>query len=91
MVQRKFLNEHLGRWGSQFAHQLSVGADGGFYTAVAALLDAFLAEEAVYLRVDPETIRVNTEWRTKISEEGCEPDDCPLAESGETNGNLIQL
>ena len=91
-VQRKFMEDHLGRWGQQFARQLERQAPAGYFRAVARLLDAFLAAEVSYLRAKPEVLRVNSDWRTKLDEEGCSTTDgCPLVESGEDNGNLIQL
>ncbi len=91
VVQRKFVEEHLGRWGRQFAHQLEIAASQRFVVATATLLDAFLADEVAYLRAQPEVLRVDADWRTKVSEEGCTPAECPPAQSGEQNGNLIQL
>lgn len=92
VVQRKFMEDHLGRWGQQFAQQLERQAPAGYFRALASLLDAFLADEVGYLRAKPEILRVNSDWRTKLDEEGCSTtDDCPLVESGDQNGNLIQL
>ena len=91
VVQRKFVQDHLGRWGRQFAQQLAGRAPEGLFAATAALLDAFLADELAYLRVQPETLEVNTDWRTKVSEEDCSTAECPLVQSGEHNGNPIQL
>lgn len=91
VVQRKFVEAHLGRWGRQFAHQLAARAAGGLFAATATLIDAFLADEVTYLRAQPEVLRANTDWRTKVSEESCSTAECPLVQSGEENGNLIQL
>lgn len=91
VAQRKFVEEHLGRWGRQFARQLEARASHRFVVATATLLDAFLADEVAYLRAQPEVLRVNADWRTKVSEEGCTPAACPPEQSGEQNGNLIQL
>ncbi len=92
VVQRKFMEDHLGRWGQQFAQQLERQAPAGYFRAVAGLIDTFLAAEVSYLRVKPEVLDVNSDWRTKVDEEGCATtDECPLVESGEDNGNLIQL
>jgi TorA maturation chaperone TorD len=92
VVQRKFMKDHLGRWGQQFAQQLERQAPAGYFRALASLLDAFLATEVGYLRAKPEVLRVNSDWRTKLDEEGCSTtDECPLAESGDQHGNLIQL
>ena len=92
VVQRKFMEDHLGRWGQQFAQKLERQAPAGYFRALASLLDAFLATEVGYLRAKPEVLRVNSDWRTKLDEEGCSTtDECPLAESGDQHGNLIQL
>ena len=91
VVQRKFVQDHLGRWGRQFAQQLAGRAPEGLFAATAALLDAFLADEIAYLRAQPEVLEVNTDWRTNVSEEGCSTAECPLVQSGDGNGNLIQL
>ncbi len=91
VVQRKFVEEHLGRWGRQFAQQLAGRAPESLFAATALLLDAFLADEVAYLRAQPEALEVNTDWRTKVSEEDCSTAECPLVQSGEHNGNPIQL
>ena len=92
VVQRKFMEDHLGRWGQQFAGQLERQAPTGYFRAVAGLLDVFLAAEVSYLRAKPEVLRVNSDWRTKLEEDGCSTtDECPSAESGGQNGSLIQL
>ncbi len=91
VVQRKFVQDHLGRWGRQFAKQLAGRAPEGLFAATAALLDAFLADEIAYLRVQPEILEVNTDWRTKVSEDDCSTAECPLVQSGDQNGNPIQL
>ncbi len=86
------MEDHLGRWGQQFAQQLERQASAGYFQALAKLLDAFLAAEVSYLRAKPEVLRVNADWRTKLDEEGCSTtDECPPVESGGDNGNLIQL
>jgi TorA maturation chaperone TorD len=91
VVQRKFVEEHLGRWGRQFAQKLAAMAPDGVFGATASLLDAFLADEIAYLRAQPEVLVVNTDWRTKVSEDDCSSAECPLVESGDQDGNLIQL
>ena len=92
VVQRTFMKDHLGRWGQQFAQQLERQAPANYFRAVGRLLDAFLGAEVSYLRVKPEVLRVNTDWRSRLEEEGCSTtDDCPLAESGDGNEHLIQL
>ena len=92
VVQRKFMEDHLGRWGQQFAQLLERQAPAGYYRAVARLIDTFLEAEVGYLRAKPEVLRVSSDWRSKIDEEGCSIiGECPSAESGGQNGNLIQL
>lgn len=92
VVQRKFMEDHLGRWGQQFAQQLERQAPADYYKAVARLLDAFLAAEVSYLRAKPEVLRVNADWRTALDEEDCSAtEDCPIVESGGENGNGNQL
>jgi len=92
VVQRKFMEAHLGRWGPQFARQLGFQAPEGYFPVLAALLDEFLTTEVSYLRTNPEVLRVNADWRTKLEDEGCSTtDDCPVVESGGENGNGNQL
>ncbi len=92
VVQRKFMGDHLGRWGQQFAQQLERQAPAGYFQALAGLIDVFIETDVSYLRAKPEVLRVNADWRSKLEEEGCSTtDDCPSAEPGGQNGNLIQL
>lgn len=49
--QRKFLQEHLGRWALPLARRLGEQATGGTYTALAALLAAAVAADARFLGV----------------------------------------
>ena len=55
-AQRKFLEEHLGRWAPLFAGLMGTKAGGGFYEGVGALLEAFVAYEVAYLGVEPERV-----------------------------------
>ena len=92
VVERKFMEDHLGGWGPQFARQLERQAPPGYFRALARLIYAFLSAENSYLRAKPEVLKVNADWRSKIDDEGCSTtDDCPLAESGGQNEQLIQL
>ncbi len=92
VVQRKFMEDHLGAWGPQFARQLERQAPAGYFRALARLIDTFLSAENSYLRAKPEVLKVNADWRSKIDDEGCSTtDDCPIAESGGQNDQLIQL
>lgn len=56
-AQRKFLEEHLGRWAPLFLGRLAEKAEGGFYKELAQLTGYFLAFEARFLKVQPEEIR----------------------------------
>lgn len=75
-VQRKFMQDHLGRWGGRFARLLANKADGGYFAGVAALLEAFLAAETRFLRARPEDVSESQLWR----QTGGEEFSCPVAE-----------
>lgn len=86
-VQRKFLREHLGRWAPEFARRLEMKAEGGYYQRVAALTTAFTSYEVGFLRVRPELVVANPDWRTMSpQDDSCAETDCPLLESGQGNG-----
>lgn len=68
-VQRKFMEEHLGRWALQFAELLRRKAGGGYFGCVASLAEALVTAEIGFLRARPEAYTVNPSWRTKGSEE----------------------
>ncbi len=44
-LQRRFLEQHLGRWASSFAQQVQAAAATPFYRDMAVLLDGFIASE----------------------------------------------
>ncbi len=75
-VQRKFVEDHLGRWALKFADRLSQKANGGYFGCVASLTQAFLAAEVGFLRARPETVLVSPESRNAAPEEL----SCPAAE-----------
>jgi DMSO reductase family type II enzyme chaperone len=81
-AQRKFVQDHLGRWALRFAQQLERSADGGFFGAVASLVDTFLSAEIDFLRARPEAIVVDANWRTQSAGD----DGCPAAEGVSASG-----
>lgn len=52
-VQRKFLNDHLGRWAPLFTRRLGMEEEDGFYQRLARLTAGFLAFEVKALGVQP--------------------------------------
>lgn len=52
--QRDFLQQHLGRWGAQFAEQVVAEPDSGPYGQLGAWLSVFLEAELAYLQVGVE-------------------------------------
>jgi TorA maturation chaperone TorD len=76
VVQRKFMEDHLGRWAPHFAELLARNADGGYLKAVAALAGTFLRHELALLRARPEVVSARPAARAP------DPDDsvCPLAQ-----------
>lgn len=54
--QRKFLQDHLGRWVSMFAKVLAQSARNEFYQHLGELADAFVESEVQYLGVTPEKV-----------------------------------
>jgi TorA maturation chaperone TorD len=76
-TQRKFIRDHLGRWGTHFARLLDQKSDGGYYSSLAALLEKFVSSEVAFLRVNPEMTLASQEWRS------AEPDEfsCPIGEA----------
>jgi DMSO reductase family type II enzyme chaperone len=83
-VQRKFMQDHLGRWAFQFAKRLREKAGEGYFGCVASLVEALLSAEIAFLRARPEAVVAGPDWR------GLNPDDdscpaageCPMAEVG---------
>lgn len=51
-LQRRFLDEHLGRWAAPFAAAMQDGAQSAFYRELAALTEAFVHSEAAAARAD---------------------------------------
>ncbi len=75
-VQRKFVQDHLGRWATRFAQRLGQKANGGYYGCLASLMEAFLTAEVEFLRAHPEPVSVSADWR----KQGPEDFSCPVAE-----------
>jgi DMSO reductase family type II enzyme chaperone len=76
-TQRKFMQDHLGRWAPQFARRLGEKAGGGFFQCVASLVEAFVEAEVDFLKARPETAAVSADWRKTSPEEF----QCPAAEA----------
>lgn len=84
IVQRKFMEDHLGRWALHFAELLGCTAGGGYLLSVAGLTKAFLAQELALLRARPDAVT------GRRLPEAPDPDaftcplaqDCPVAEPG---------
>ncbi len=75
-VQRKFVQDHLGRWATRFAQRLGQKANGGYYGCLASLVEAYLTAEVEFLRAHPEAVSVSTDWRKQSPEDF----SCPVAE-----------
>jgi TorA maturation chaperone TorD len=78
---RRFLGEHLGRFGRAFASTLQREGGAGFYGLLGHLLEAFLLVECAWLEVPigPELLELRP----------VEPDGVPMACGGEDD--LVQL
>ncbi len=76
-TQRKFIRDHLGRWGTHFARLLDQKADGGYYSCLASLLQKFLSSEVAFLRANPEVTLASQEWRSADSDVS----SCPIGEA----------
>jgi TorA maturation chaperone TorD len=76
-TQRKFIRDHLGRWGTHFARLLDQKADGGYYSCLASLLAKFVSSEVAFLRVNPEVELASQEWRSEDSDGS----GCPIGEA----------
>ncbi len=83
-VQRKFMQDHLGRWALQFAQRLEKKAGGGYFGCLASLTETFLSAEVGFLRARPEAVVVSPQWRASPAEDdGCPgPEGCALAKVG---------
>lgn len=55
-AQRRFWEDHLGRWLSAFARRLEAKGNAGFYQPVALLASALAAAETRLLRVQPRAV-----------------------------------
>jgi DMSO reductase family type II enzyme chaperone len=75
-AQRKFMQEHLGRWALRFAERLGWKAGGGYFGCVASLTEAFLSAEIGFLRARPEDVSISPDWQ-KTSPEDLQ---CPAVE-----------
>ncbi len=49
-AERRFLNDHLGRWTGRFRRRVAESLDGGFYSTLTDLLDRWVEAERVYLQ-----------------------------------------
>jgi DMSO reductase family type II enzyme chaperone len=78
-AQRKFLQDHLGRWAPLFAMLLQRKAESGFYHALAALTAAFLAFEAARLGVEPQPLS-EADFRPVTFEPECACFACGIVE-----------
>lgn len=77
-AQRKFLEDHLGRWGPLFAGRLAAMGPG-FYRALGRWMEAFLSRDCRHLgaRPRPLTVREMEEWGEEGGGPWCE--QSPLA------------
>ena len=48
-AQLKFMNDHLGRWTGQFRDRMAGADEGGFYIALAEMLDLWVKLDKAYL------------------------------------------
>ena len=55
-AQKKFLGDHLGRWGELFCQRLTTQTENVYYKRLSSLLLSFLDCEKQYLDVTPEEI-----------------------------------
>ena len=84
IVQRKFMEDHLGRWALHFAELLGCTADGGYLLSVAGLTKAFLTQELALLRARPDAVTGRRLPEAPDPDEFTCPlaQDCPVAEPG---------
>lgn len=52
-AEKKFLNDHLGRWGELFANRLEKTTDKLFYKTLGTLLNAWIKAECARFRIVP--------------------------------------
>lgn len=74
-AQRRFLEQHLGRWAPGFLERLETHADG-FYRELARFSRDFLGGEMVRLRVQPRPVG-------PVAVNGPQGEDCPDCSWGE--------
>jgi len=78
-AQRKFLQDHLGRWIGLFAESLTRTTADSPYRALAGVAAAFVKADAEHLGVQPEQRRLTELKPTPLGPEiSCEA--CPIAE-----------
>jgi DMSO reductase family type II enzyme chaperone len=81
-AQRKFLQDHLGRWVDMFAQSLALNADGGPYQALARFCALFVNADAARLGVLLER-RQPTEAKHTPFDPDFSCQSCPMAEVGD--------
>ena len=83
-AQRKFLNDHLGRWVAVFTKRLEEAAKAGFYHRLALLLERFLAFEVKALGVQPVKVQALTQFAPEPEGlcERCQTNDECFPEEG---------
>jgi len=73
-AQRKFLNEHLGRWVGAFSSRVQAKLPGGAYASLAETLNLVVRWDCQRLGVKPEALRFDaTAQRQEPNEERCLP------------------
>lgn len=73
-AQRKFLNEHLGRWVSAFSSRVEAKLPGSAYARLAETLDGVVAWDCQRLGIQPEPLLLNEQaQRQEPIEDGCPP------------------
>lgn len=76
-AQRKFLNEHLGRWVSVFSSRVEAKLPGSAYASLAETLNEVVRWDCQRLGVQPEPLHFEaTAQRQEPAEEGCLPAPC---------------
>lgn len=84
-AQRKFIEDHLGRWIDLFAQSMALSAAAGSYLALARFAAGFVAADAQRLgaRVEPRRL-AEVRHTPVVAEFSC--DDCPVAEALDRGG-----
>jgi len=87
-AQKKFLEEHLGRWAPLFLHKFHEATTFDFYKALARFTRQFLEAEATFLGVAPDVI-------TRVTVDAYEPDSfiCSVGQFGDSSEpiRMVQL